>query len=138
MISAVPQPSAVATDDMGAPHMLLRALRSDDRLKTAAVVARDVDNNSCSHAESLNCFGRFGNRPNEFRPLASRSRRRGRRLVRPTDVTESRNLDPWIAQIETRHKAEHVDFHALDPAELDASTPHRLASMPVPLSGQAR
>ena len=27
--------------------------------------ACNVHDNSCSHAESLNCFGRFGNRPNE-------------------------------------------------------------------------
>ena len=27
--------------------------------------AADVHNNSCSHDENLNCFGRFGNRPNE-------------------------------------------------------------------------
>ncbi len=26
-----------------------------------AVGARDVHDNSCSHAQSLNCFGRFGN-----------------------------------------------------------------------------
>jgi hypothetical protein len=53
-------------DDVGAPHMLLRcpAVRHD-RLKPTAVAARDGDDNSCSHAESLNCFGRFGNRPNE-------------------------------------------------------------------------
>jgi bifunctional non-homologous end joining protein LigD len=25
----------------------------------------DVDDDSCSHEENLNCFGRFGNRPNE-------------------------------------------------------------------------
>jgi hypothetical protein len=25
----------------------------------------DVQDNSCSHAASPNCFGRFGNRPNE-------------------------------------------------------------------------
>jgi hypothetical protein len=37
----------------------------DDRLKTTAVRSGDVDDNSCSHAESLNCFGRFGNHPNE-------------------------------------------------------------------------
>ena len=27
--------------------------------------SRDVDDNSCSHNDSLDCFGRFGNRPNE-------------------------------------------------------------------------
>jgi hypothetical protein len=46
--------------------MLLRrtAIR-DDRLKPTAIFRRDVDDYPCSHAESLNCFGRFGNRPNE-------------------------------------------------------------------------
>jgi hypothetical protein len=53
-------------DDVGAPHMFLwRAAIRNDRLKTAAIRARDVNDNSCSHNESLNCFGRFGNRPNE-------------------------------------------------------------------------
>ena len=53
-------------NDVGAPHVLLRrAAVRDDRLKPMAVRARDVDDNSCSHAESLNCFGRFGNRLNE-------------------------------------------------------------------------
>ena len=53
-------------DDVGAPHMFLRrATVGDDSLKPAAVCSRDGDDNSCSHAESLNCFGRFGNRPYE-------------------------------------------------------------------------
>ena len=53
-------------DDVGAPHMFLwRAAIRNDRLKTAAIRARDVNDNSCSHNESLNCFARFGNRPNE-------------------------------------------------------------------------
>jgi hypothetical protein len=32
-----------------------------------ALISRsgDLHDNSCSHSESLNCFGRFGNRPNE-------------------------------------------------------------------------
>src|SRR5262245_39756608 len=30
-----------------------------------AVCGRDVHDNVCSHTESLNCFWRFGNRPNE-------------------------------------------------------------------------
>ena len=48
------------------PHVLLRrATVRDDRLKPMAVRLRDVDDSSCSHAESLNCFGRFGNRLNE-------------------------------------------------------------------------
>jgi hypothetical protein len=53
-------------DDLGAPNMLLRrATVGDDRLKPTAIRSRDVHDNSCSHAESLNCFGRFGNRPYE-------------------------------------------------------------------------
>src|ERR1700737_720801 len=53
-------------DNLGAPHVLLwcAAIRND-RLKPEAICSRDVDDNSCSHHESLNCFGRFGNRPNE-------------------------------------------------------------------------
>jgi len=35
------------------------------RLKPVAVCSCDIHDNSCSHNESLNCFGRFGNRPNE-------------------------------------------------------------------------
>ena len=42
-----------------------RAEIRDDRLKSMAVPSGDVHDNSCSHAESLNCFGRFGNRSNE-------------------------------------------------------------------------
>src|SRR5258705_6526658 len=53
-------------DDLNAPHMLLRcAAIRDDRLKSTAVRSGDVDDNSCSHDESLNRFGRFVNRPNE-------------------------------------------------------------------------
>ena len=53
-------------NDVGAPHMLLRrAAVRNNRLKPMAVRSRDVDGNSCSHGQSLNCFGRFGNRPNE-------------------------------------------------------------------------
>jgi len=61
-------PAAISggKDDLGAPHMLLRrAAIRDDRLKPTAIHWSDVDDNSCSHEESLNCFGRFGNRPNE-------------------------------------------------------------------------
>jgi len=66
MISAVPQPSAVAKIDVRAPNMLLwRAAIGDNRLKLTAIGPRDVDDNSCSHAESLDRFGRFGNRLNE-------------------------------------------------------------------------
>jgi hypothetical protein len=32
-----------------------------ENLKSTAVRSRDVHDNSCSHGESLNCFGRFGN-----------------------------------------------------------------------------
>jgi hypothetical protein len=53
-------------DDFGPPNMLLRsAAIRNDRLKPTAIFRRDVHHNSCSHNESLNCFGRFGNRPNE-------------------------------------------------------------------------
>ena len=66
MISAVPQPSAVARMMLARHTCFCGALRSaDDRLKPTAVRSGDVDDNSCSHTESLNCFGRFGNRPNE-------------------------------------------------------------------------
>jgi hypothetical protein len=53
-------------DNLGAPHVLLwcAAIRND-RLKPEAICSRGVDDNSCSHNESLDCFGRFGNRPNE-------------------------------------------------------------------------
>jgi hypothetical protein len=54
MISAVPQPSAVAR--MMLPHLLRRIVIRDNRLKTTAIARRDVHDNSCSHAESLNCF----------------------------------------------------------------------------------
>ena len=66
MISAVPQPSAVARMILARHTCFCGALRSatiaSSRRRSAR---RDVDDNSCSHAESLNCFGRFGNRPNE-------------------------------------------------------------------------
>jgi hypothetical protein len=40
--------------------MLLRGSPvRDDRFKAMAIRSRHVHNNSCSHAESLNCFGRF-------------------------------------------------------------------------------
>ena len=53
-------------DDVGAPHVLLRrAAIRDDGLKSMAVRPGDAHDNSCSHDESLNCFARFGNRPNE-------------------------------------------------------------------------
>jgi hypothetical protein len=35
------------------------------RPKPVAVCSCDIHDNSRSHDESLNCFGRFGNRPNE-------------------------------------------------------------------------
>src|ERR1700716_1993193 len=53
-------------DDFGAPDMLLRRVAiGHNRLKPTAIVRRDLDRNSRSHHESLNCFGRFGNRPIE-------------------------------------------------------------------------
>lgn len=57
---------AMALNDVGAPHVLLRrAAIRDDRLKSMAVRSSDVHDNSCPRAGRLNCFGRFGNRPNE-------------------------------------------------------------------------
>jgi hypothetical protein len=53
-------------NDVGTPHMLLRrAAIRNDRLKSMPVSPGDLYNNSCSHAESLNCFDRFGNPPME-------------------------------------------------------------------------
>ena len=53
-------------DDFGPPNMLLRRVAiADNRLKLTAILRRNVHDNSCSHNESLNCFGDFGNRPNE-------------------------------------------------------------------------
>jgi hypothetical protein len=53
-------------DDFGAPNMLLRRVAvADNRLKPTTIFRHDVDDNSCSHDESLNCPGQFGNRPNE-------------------------------------------------------------------------
>jgi hypothetical protein len=40
---------------------LRRAAIRDDRLKSMAVSPGDLYDNSCSHAESLTCFARFGN-----------------------------------------------------------------------------
>jgi hypothetical protein len=63
MISPVAAARRRGEDDLGTPHVFLRrAAVSHDRLKSMAVGSRDVDDNSCSHAESLNCFGQFGNR----------------------------------------------------------------------------
>jgi hypothetical protein len=63
MISALPQPSAVARM-ICPPHVLLRrAAVRDERLKSMADRAGDVQENSRSQAERLNSFGRFGNRP---------------------------------------------------------------------------
>ena len=65
MISLVPHVGR-GEDDLGAPNVFLRrAAVRNNRLKAPAIRRRDVHNNSCSHAESLNCFERFGNRPNE-------------------------------------------------------------------------
>ena len=45
-------------DNVGAPHVFLRrAAVRNDRFKLAAIGSRDVDDNSCSHDQSLNCFG---------------------------------------------------------------------------------
>ena len=53
-------------DNIGAPHMFLRrAAVPDNRLKAAAIGGCHRHDNSCSHAESLNCFERFGNHLNE-------------------------------------------------------------------------
>ena len=53
-------------DDVGPPYVLLRrAAIRDDRLKPSAIRSGNVHDNSCSHGESLNCFGQFGNCPNE-------------------------------------------------------------------------
>ena len=53
-------------DDLGPPDMLLgRTAIRHDRLKPTAIFRRDVHDDPCSHPESLNCFGRFGNRPKE-------------------------------------------------------------------------
>jgi hypothetical protein len=53
-------------NDVGPPHVFLRrAAIRDDRLKPMAVCLCNVHDNSCSHDESLNCFGRIGNRLNE-------------------------------------------------------------------------
>jgi hypothetical protein len=45
--------------------LLQRVAIADNRLKLTAILRRDVHDDSCSHNESLNCFGDFGNRPNE-------------------------------------------------------------------------
>jgi hypothetical protein len=61
-----PAPVGGGKDDFGALDMFLRsAAIEDDRLKTTAIFPCDVHRYSCSHNESLDCFGRFGNRPNE-------------------------------------------------------------------------
>ena len=45
--------------------LLRRTAFRDDCLQLPTVCSRDVDDNSCSHDESLNCFGRFWNRLND-------------------------------------------------------------------------
>jgi hypothetical protein len=51
-------------DDFGAPNMLLRHVAvTDNRLKPTAISRSDVDDNSCSHDESLNCFGQIWESP---------------------------------------------------------------------------
>jgi hypothetical protein len=57
--------------------LLRRATIRDNRFKSMAIFRRDLDDNPCSHAESLNCFDRIENRPKEsvglgsFRPTTS-------------------------------------------------------------------
>jgi hypothetical protein len=47
-------------------HMLLRAVTvPDDRLEPAHILRRDGNGDTCSHAESMNCFGSSGNPLNE-------------------------------------------------------------------------
>ena len=47
-------------DYFGSPNMLLRRVAiANNRLKPMAICRRDVDDNSCSHNESLNCFERL-------------------------------------------------------------------------------
>jgi hypothetical protein len=47
--------------DFGTPNMLLRRVAvTDNRLKPTTIFRHDVDDNSCSHDESLNCFGNLG------------------------------------------------------------------------------
>jgi hypothetical protein len=50
---------------MLARQLLRRAPIRDNLLKPTAIASRDVNDNSCSHARSMNCFGRFGSRLNE-------------------------------------------------------------------------
>jgi hypothetical protein len=45
--------------------LLRRAAVGDDGLKLTAIDSGDVHHNSCSHDQTLNCFDRLGNRPNE-------------------------------------------------------------------------
>jgi hypothetical protein len=45
--------------------LLDRAVGASGLTLTFLSCSRDVDDNSCSHNENLDCFGRFGNRPNE-------------------------------------------------------------------------
>ena len=43
-------------DNLGAPHAFLwRVAIRNDHLKPEAICSRDVDDNSCSHNERLNC-----------------------------------------------------------------------------------
>lgn len=43
--------------------MLLRSVAiANNPFKSTAIARRDLDDNSCSHIESSNCFGLFGNR----------------------------------------------------------------------------
>jgi hypothetical protein len=61
MISVVPQPSSVARMISARQTCFCGALRLPTiASKPTAISQRDVDDNSCSHNESLNCFGQLG------------------------------------------------------------------------------
>ena len=52
-------------DDPGASRVLLRTVViPDDPIKARAVLGRDVNNNACSHARSMNQISALGNPPN--------------------------------------------------------------------------
>jgi hypothetical protein len=58
MISAVPAAVGGGKNDFGAANMLLRRVAiADNRLKPTTISRHDVDDNSCSHDGSSNCFG---------------------------------------------------------------------------------
>ena len=65
MISAVPQPSAVARMMWARHTCFCGALRSATITWSRRRSVRVTDTTMPAHKESLNCFGRFGNRLNE-------------------------------------------------------------------------